>query len=388
MHFDFAFIELGTSEFTSGDYEKTLQWIEAANNATLALDKQLFIKIHVSVNQSKQPYGNYNFLPQYSTSSLGALVHTVMYYSLLDLDAPVYGRKDFSDIRTFMENSVQNRPTWYFPETSFFVGMDIDIPLFLTDFLVSRSVDMNYLEEKGLDSQLCFTTGQELGYWLFDWTVALLSNRDYHNNPLIGLHLLGEDLGVWDQILKYQTRFIKNRGLLAIISASTLLDENPFFPHFVHDRVTLAKLKDQPQLIREQTQLLEAAFTNFPDTRSVKNHELRIMLEVTKLKIQHSLLLRQTLAHPAELRLSAPELLEAQELRTKATTMLADLRSTSERYPEAHLFEEQTNPTSYEFGYAWTAFNLHYWEREERMISEDNYSPLFMNIFNPMRILF
>ena len=58
------------------------------------------------------------------------------------------------------------------------------------------------------------------------------------------------------------------------------------------------------------------------------------------------------------------------------------------RYPAAQVFEEHSNPTSYAFGYGWTARTLHFWEREERMVAENRWFPLFMNVFDLWRTLF
>jgi hypothetical protein len=106
--FDFLGVDLGTSEFTSTDYTHTLSWLEAAKEAVSNLGKQLFTKIHVSTNQSKAPYGNYNFLPAFASSEVGVLPHTVMFYTLQDQHAPVYRRQDFADMKKFAVDENKN----------------------------------------------------------------------------------------------------------------------------------------------------------------------------------------------------------------------------------------------------------------------------------------
>jgi hypothetical protein len=67
---------------------------------------------------------------------------------------------------------------------------------------------------------------------------------------------------------------------------------------------------------------------------------------------------------------------------------MLEVTSQFSRYPEAHLFERGRNPTSYQFGYGWTAATLHFWEREERMARERRFSPFFMNIYDVWNVLF
>lgn len=202
-HVDISFLSLdaGTSEFTKTNYQKSIDWMEIAGEVCEELGVQLFMNVHVSSNQNHKKFGNFNFLPQYNSSRVGIKPHTVMFYGLTDELAPIYGNKNFKHILNFALTEKNNRPTWYYPETSYFIGLDIDVPLLLTDYLIARSADMKKINEVGIEGQINFTSGQELGYWLFDWTVALLSNREYNFDPYIGLRLLNEDLEVWKKII-------------------------------------------------------------------------------------------------------------------------------------------------------------------------------------------
>ena len=139
--------------------------------------KKLYIKVHVSSNQNHKEYGNFNFLPSYANKDVGVLPHTVFFYGLEDDIAPMYGQKNFKNIKSFMaEEHKKKRDIIYYPETSYFIGMDIDIPLLLTDYLVARHEDLQSLQGLGVSKQVNFTTGMELGYWLFDWSLALMAN--------------------------------------------------------------------------------------------------------------------------------------------------------------------------------------------------------------------
>ncbi|MEK6555281.1 MAG: hypothetical protein AABZ31_08580, partial [Bdellovibrionota bacterium] len=123
LPFDFMTIELGSSEFTSNDYHETLKKMNLAGEILEQDKRALFIKVHASAGQVQGDLGNYNFLPQYANSSVGILPHTVMFFSLADAAAPVYGRHNFADMAEFLQQQSKYRETWYFPETSYFIAM-------------------------------------------------------------------------------------------------------------------------------------------------------------------------------------------------------------------------------------------------------------------------
>lgn len=390
ISFDFMTIELGSSEFTSTDYQSTLSWIQVAQDVLTREGRQLFFKIHISSNQKDPRYGNYNFLPTYAENSVGIWPHTVMFYGLGDRSTPVYGRSDFTDIRDLAIQEKDKRPVWYYPETSYFVAMDIDVPLFLTDYLVARSQDLDYLENSGISGQINFTTGQELGYWLMDWTVALLVNSESRGDPMIGLELLGEDVQVWKRIIEFQTHYFKQLGLISILSSTTPLDEIPYVGHSVHERVLLKTLADGQhyELLQTQIQTLESALQDLPPLKQIRNRELRLMLEVTWARISHALDLRRALLGVLGSEQRIASLKRAENTRTQALGWMEEIQQNFNRYPEARVFYHHSNPTSYSSGYGWAAVRLHFWKREERMILGDYYSPFFMNIYDLARILF
>jgi hypothetical protein len=387
LPFDFLTANLGTTEFTPTPFERTLRWIEVANRVLQRQQRLLFVNTHVSTGQTHAAYGNFNFLAQFSNPAVGMLAHTVMFYGLQDVRAPVYGRRNFADINQLMLGEIPRRPVWYFPETSYFVAMDIDVPLLLTDYLLARSADFDHIAGQGIRGHLTFTSGQELGYWLMDWTVALLANEEYAARPTIGLELLGEDLAVWDRILRFQNQYIKQDQLIASISSTTPLDEvASYWGDSIHKRRILRDLECSPARLDREIRKLEAAIAELPSLDGVRNEELRILLQVTWNRIRHASYLRQALqrgAGPA----GAEMLQRAEQIRQQSARLMTAIETRYQRYPEARLFDRHANPTSYEFGYAWPAKTLHFWRREEIMVRQRNWNPFFMNIYSLVRIL-
>jgi hypothetical protein len=381
---DFLAADLGTTEFTSNGFSRTLGWIEMARAKLAEKDRKLFTKVHVSINQTSAKYGNYNFLPQYSDPGVGIFPHTVMFYGLEDSNTPVYGRKDFQDLIAFIRKEKTVRDTWFFPETSYWVGMDMDIPLFLTDYLVARSNDFDFVENEGLQGIITFTSGQELGYWLMDWTTALLADAENRGDPLVGLKLLGEDPVAWQRILDFQTRWFKDRQLIQELSSSNLMDEIPFLGR-IHERKLLRELEADPALARQEMDTLAGALMERPSLDAVVNPELKALLEVTWLRVEHAYWLRKALSEKHGRRETVQN---ATQARLLAQAILDEVTDNYSRYPEARVFSRHPSPTSYSFGYLWPAATLHWWEREERMVADRNYNPFFMNIYNPVQLLF
>jgi hypothetical protein len=377
--FDFMTIGLGTTELTPTDPKKTLHWIQIAGEELQKRHRFLMIKAHASSHQTSAKYGNFNFLVQHASKDIGAEIHTVYFYSLEDKNAPMYGRQNFSDLKDLMLQEKAKRVVLYYPETSYFVGLDIDVPLFLTDYLKARAEDSAWLAKNKFPGQIDFSTGQELGYWLFDWNLALQSDPQCLGNAYCGLRLLGEDVKVWKKILDWQTEFFKNQQVIQLITPSNFMDEVPWLQP-LHERVLFRDLFDHPDLVAEQVTLLQTTVDHKPDLSLVKDPELKNMLLVTELRVEHSLCLRQVLIQKEKLD-------HCSEIRLKAQALIAEVAKQT-RYPESLVFEKKDNITSYKYGYGWPALQTYFWEREEKMVAMKKQNPFFMNLYQPWNLIF
>lgn len=380
----FVNFELGTSEFTPVNYSRTLMWMNEAAKIMTERGLAMVVKVHVTTNQHHAKWGNFNFLPQYAVPEVGILPHTVYLYGLEDDSAPMYGNKDFKHIRDFMVQEKDKRRTWFYPETSYFIALDIDTGLLLTDYLITRAADTKVLDRHGIEGQLNFTTGHEMGYWLFDWSFTLFNNKDYNFDPLIGLKLMGEDVDSWKRILDFQNEYFKKKGLLSIVTFQNFGDEIAGSTHQTLKRNPLKTLNKRPDLIQEEIDLLEEAIEAMPRHLTIKNQELRLMIEITHLRMHHALKNRMAFLYPEK---KLEYLDEAIQIRFEAQKKMNTIRTRLSRYPEAKTFERHKNPTAYPFGYAYGVKNLHYWHREEEVIRKKNFSPFFMNITDWLDII-
>lgn len=377
----FVVLEAGTSEFTPTNYEKTLEWLNLSDKILTGKNIALFTKVHVSSNQHSEKWGNYNFLPQHANSGVGVLPHTVMFYGLLDKKAPMYGNKDFSSIREFLMKEKEKRPAWYYPETGYWVAMDSDIPLLLTDYLKSRAEDIEFLHNQNVEGNLNFTTGHALGGWLYDWNNALIIDLDYAFDPLIGLKLLDEPAPLWQEHMNFQHEWFKKKGVIAMLSSANLQDELSS-THRIHDRKTMKELFDSRRTLKAEIKLLEEAIIHWPSLE-VRSSELRKLLEVTKLRHVHALNIRKYLLHEKK-----EDIDTAKMARREAKTLIESMMPLPTNYPMLPIFKKHDNPTSYQFGYVYPAAETFYWKREERQIINKVFFPMKDNIINIWNILF
>lgn len=386
IHFDFMGIEMGSSEFTATDSDDTVGWMNQAAATLKDLNKKLFIKVHVSTNQQIKDFGNFNFLPKKAATGVGILPHTVFFYGLNDEYAPMYGRKDYADMREFYYSESFKRESLYYPETSYWVFMDVDVPLFLTDYLEARTADVDWMETQGLNGHLNFSTGQELGYWLIDWQTALLADPESRRNPYFALELIGESRKVWEPILLWQTEHIKKNQLAQAMSASNLLDELPF-SEAVHDRILIRDFYKKRDEVRAELEKLNAAIEKAPSLDGILNEELKKMMQVTVLRMKHARALREAASFERGSKDFDAKIKEAEMIRLQAYQLVSDVIKNNSRYPEIPIFDRWANATSYNYGYLWSAATLHFWQREEQMLITGSRNPFFMNIVNPLKII-
>jgi len=380
--------EVGSSEFTSTSPEKTIEWMNVAGQFLKSRGLTMYTKIHVSNNQHDKKWGNFNFLTQYADTVVGIQPHTVFLYGLNDKYAPFYHRKDYADMKEFYLREGRKRPALYYPETSYFIHMDVDAPLLWTSYLVARTDDVDWMEKNQLDGIINFSTSQEFGYWLFDYQAALLVDPQSRANPYYALQLLGEDLTVWKKIIDWQENFLKKQQVLQTMIFSNIMDELPFASP-VHEQVVLTKIDSNKEAAGKQLTLLKEAISHKPDVSGVKNLELQSLLEVLILRADHALNVRSAALNRDNPEIFKTHLAKAKAAREAALAKVQLVQANFNRYPELPelYLPVWDNPTSYGYGCLYTAQSLWLWEREEKIVEFRKKNPLFMSMVNPLRIL-
>ena len=362
----------------------------------------------------------------------GILIHTVMCYSASEPKAPVYGNDNQCFMLQAARDENKRRETWYWPESSYWVGFDSSVPLLLLTYLDSRWQDMETMEKIGVSGHLTFTSGWEWGYWLMDWSIARWSWRYAENGhvrpttPLSPLADLFHDCTLsvlWQQALDLQNRFLKEQELQRFVSALTPFSElphpldRPFQPDpgfsyswLLHDasqeeaqqvlRGPVAGLESYAIRMEAVAHRLAARIDRLGKGRKISisqealADELRIGLEVTALRARHrALTLRALIAQRGKLdrtepgiSLSGRLLAQAANVRLEALEMV--LRQERHyRYPVGLIASRRQSLTAYPFGYLYPASGLFFWKREEEQIRRDRFDPFFMNLWDFRRTL-
>lgn len=187
--FDFMTTESGLSEFHAPECGLMLKLLnEFASYVNVTWGREAGVKVHCSTGQVCMDYEdpvtgdplNFNFLPYYAHKGLGVFPHTIQIYSLDDPTAGAYGNKDFGYMEEYMvhEAKAGNRSVMFYPETAYWVNVDVDVPLFLPVYGQRRQHDLRrlarreHLEHFKIDGQMNFDSGWEWGYWLSDVVTA------------------------------------------------------------------------------------------------------------------------------------------------------------------------------------------------------------------------
>ena len=361
----------------------------------------------------------------------GMLIHSVMCYSVSEPEAPVYGNRNQRFMLEAAQAEVGRRETWYWPESSYWVGFDSSVPLLLLPYLDSRLDDLLVMEKLGVTGHLTFTSGWEWGYWLVDWSIARWSWRFAENGrnsslPLAGVNDLCADPVVrrgWREALDLQNRYLKGMGLQRYLAALTPFSElphpldRPFQPEpefryqwLLQDATatqTETLLKGDIPRLEEYAERMAVVATRLTGRirRLVRQRrvdsvtaglldELTTGLDVTGLRARHrALTLRALLAKRDETSLTPVRHKDSERFLGQATAVrleaqeLVRRQEKRYRYPVESIARPRVNLTAYSFGYLYPAAELFFWRREEEQVREERFDPLFRNLWDFRRTL-
>lgn len=190
--FDFMTTESGLSEFTHPECSLMIDLLsEFSKYVNITWGREAGVKVHCSTGQKCENYPdprtgdpiNFNFLPTYVHPSLGIFPHTVQMYALDDPTGGTYGNQNFQYIEDYLvfEAKKGERSVSYYGETSYWVNVDTDVPLFIPLYGQRRLRDLRRIahreriESFHMDGQMNFDSGWEWGYWLNDVITARAS---------------------------------------------------------------------------------------------------------------------------------------------------------------------------------------------------------------------
>ena len=370
------------------------------------------------------------YMPQ--NMKTGVLIHTVMFYSIDEPKAPVYGNKNQRFMLQIAIRENKRQETWYWPEAAYWVSFDNSVPLFLLPYLDARWSDMNLLKNIGIDSHITFSSGWEWGYWLINWSIARWSWEYVENgvtkksHPLSILNDLFPDTNIehlWAKALELQNRYLKEMELIRFVSAMDPSAElpwpfnKPFQPRLPFKYKWLLKkasdkevdlvlnsyaalLHDYAGNMTSLTEGLELESKRFFSKKENRSPELRLImdelirgLKVTALRAEHRALTIKALASQRKKQYRwqpVPRetlffLQEASSVRQNAQS-LVKLQEGIYRYPLDLIARQRNSLTAYDFGYLYPVSNLFFWEREEGQVRDRRFDAFYMNIWDFIKI--
>ena len=422
-------IEMGTSEFTDANDVLQVKWMDntAAYLRESYPDTEASVKVHVSSGQTAPHYNdiNFNFLAQEADTDMGVYPHTVMYYDLLG-PAPVYGNANFMFIYDWMIEMAKERKTYYYPETAYWVTLDINVPLFLPIYVLNRWKDINMLRDKDIDGIVTFTSGHEWGYWLNDFTNAaykwdaaqdwtdgveeftgifgdaaptirdaLVDLTEYQEQALqysdysLISYISGQD--TWDEIHWMVSDGIKKKPVTFKILYGMKAAELEDF-----EETVLARLSEMSTKYKELMDQVDAARDQVPYRALPWYEEMADSFRVNYYRVTHAYLLYAGAINRRyqELGIDPDGEQAAQELFDDARQITSDFlelmrkRETAYRYPLFLSVGWERSLTSYDYRYLWHASTAYFYKRFEKQAIDKNFNPLLMNVIDVMWFLF
>lgn len=402
-------VEMGASEFLPVSDVDQVHWLDflAAYLDANYPGVRTATKIHSSTNQTAETYGgNFNYIVKYASLRVGAMPHTVQWYDLYRT-APTYDRKDFADMREFLLGEVGKREVFYYPETAYWVTFDVDIPLFLPQYVYSRWNDLHNLRDTGMDGQINFSSGFEWGFWLNDFGSswhAYDAGSDYLAPVRRAFTIFGgaqqAALTVFDEYVNYQgAELLEMNGIRWLIGWDAADD----FGHFVdiHAQPVAKRLYEVAKMSAADAAAFEAA--ELPQLATMADElaryaaawervgqwvpassrrihrEFQLGMRMNALRARYMLALYEAVAARAQGDAARDTANLAAAERTRAAALeLANAQTVTYRFPFDEIAVDRTSRTSYPFGYLRTVPDLWYWGREMEMaVDPEGYDFLY-----------
>lgn len=417
-HWDIINMEFNSAEFLTGNAEKRNELRKFVQSETEKHGAKLMGRQHV-VQESKDLVRSKSDGAQHQAvdSSRGVMAHTVMCYSMSEPHAPVYENENQRHVFEFMKRENNIRETWYYPESAYWVTFDNSVPVYPLSYLSARLADIDTAAAYHVEGHLTFSSGWEMGYWLFDWSIArwsrhvTINHKNITNTPAqytYGNPFTKGDGSIVDSLVILHDEYLKGRNLMAYMTAQTVTDElpNPLRKEF-HPRppFTYAWLRNKSDKntrdsIKNHIIPLLSEFASKNDEWAYKlaadKPELQNILNITSLRARHRAVMLDYLVHMSAYKNDKSgkkprmkELNQAKFIRKQAEEIMNELCATY-RYDKTITkgkYKNGTGYTAYDFGYLYTANNLHFWKREEQQAKKNRYDFLFMNIWNVFRII-
>ncbi len=409
MQISWDAIELALGEFVSADPQEVIDWLNEAVQHVLSAHPNVEVDVQNHVGNYSNLYVQYQgqtvyyyHLPQFADARLGQTVHTL---SLFDVyrDWATYAHPDFHFQHDYILKELPTRRVSYFPESAYWISADVDVPLFLPEFLQARWNDVHGLVDETkqlglppLEGHLMFSSGHEWGYWLTDYlTAKMLWEPDqplsyFVDHYATAFGSCGADIGqALGAMIDLQNHYLFDERLLPYLQGeNATVDEGYLLGYETHPKrvpfetvlaMSPGDRADFETNVVAEVEAFAAAVEPLEDAVAARCRgtaagsvasfcdELWDGFEIDRLRASQSAAL-----YRAILDLAAGGDGKADLARAKSFTSLAGQvvarREPHYRFPLHDLVDAYPNASAYAFGYLRPAHTLCYFTRQEMQV--------------------
>jgi hypothetical protein len=400
-------VELALGEFLAADPQRLIVWLDAAVAHVAKVAPAARVSVQNHIGNYPELYVDFKgkktffyHLPQYADPRLGQTVHTLFFFDTYR-DGGMYQHPDFRFQREYMLSQLATRRVRYFPESAYWIAADVDVPVFLPEFIESRWNDIHGLDRDiraaklpPLDGHVTFSSGHEWGFWMTDYLsakmlwdpAAPLARFVTHYASAFGSCGAGVD-GELSQFIALQRRYLFEKKLIAYVSGEDATVETGAELGFVirDIRVKFEKLirgSEQERAAFEVNILAELeAMTR--ETRPIEDslaarcrgadpvltpwcNELRDGVRIVRMRLEHVVTLyRAILAYARGDRDGARAGLGRAREKTEEAKAVIEEREKGYRFDVERLTGAYYNATVYPFGYLRQAHTQCLWRRRD-----------------------
>ena len=421
--FDYINMEFSIAEFVGG-LEKLRNRLRAHVEERIAAHPgvKLVGRQHVVKPEDELGGGRGQDPDGHDDPSRGLLVHTVMCYALTDPSAPVYELEDFSHLHARLRTENEQRETWFYPESAYWITFDNSVPMLHLPYLDARYRDIRTVHSERIPGHVTFSSGWEWGYWMVDWSIARWTweyrenGRPLPTGPLDAAAALFPDpepQRLLSDALSLQREALIRQNLLRYLCPPSFADELPerFSKQFqprpepslekvyreaapgqraaleAAQRDLAAYASALGKTVQSMRALHSGSDTRYNGLRGKLWEELTVALEVGALLAEHHAHWYGGFVAAAYDEEGMEEALE--KCRNIRETALAKVEEMEQgyRYTPRLIAREMRSHTAYPYGYLYPVSNLHFWQRREKQLETGNFGdPFFMNIWDPAKI--
>ncbi|APR82360.1 Hypothetical protein A7982_07709 [Minicystis rosea] len=403
-------VDLALGEFVSTGPQAVIDWLNHAVEHVAAVDPAIEVNVHNHVGNYENLYVDYMgekifyyHLPKYADARLGQVVHTLFFFDVYR-DFATYGHPDFHLQHDYIMEELPSRRVSYFPESAYWISADVDVPLFLPEYIHARYIDIHGLvdeaRQKGLPplaGHMMFSSGHEWGYWLTDYLSAkMLWQPDAPLETFLADYAgafgscAGDVATAMGTLVSIQTKYLFDARLIAYVQGeNTTVDFGYIAGKETHpkriafeevlamsdgDRATfeadvVAKLEAMVDEMRPIESQLQTQCQGADATVTPWCNELWDGVAIVRNRAEHAAHLYRAVLAQAKKTDPEADYKKAAALTPEAAKIIAR-REKHYRFDAERLTGLYENPTIYNFGYLRPAHTQCYWRRREQQVRD------------------